>query len=91
VRPGVVRFGEALDPSHVAQATAATDCDVFLTIGTSAVVHPAAGLVHQARARGALTIEINPEATEATSRVDIVLSSPAEQILPELDHALSRS
>jgi NAD-dependent deacetylase len=90
VRPGVVWFGEALDPSHVAQAVAATDCDVFLAIGTSAVVYPAAGLVHQARERGALTIEINPEATEATSRVDIVLSNPAEQILPELDHALSR-
>ena len=39
----------------------ATACDVFLTVGTSAVVYPAAGLVHEARGGGAFTVEINPK------------------------------
>lgn len=89
-RPGVVWFGEALHPDHVAQATAATHCDVFLTIGTSSVVYPAAGLVHQARRHGALTIEINPEATDATGVVDVVIASPAEQALAAIDAAIQR-
>jgi NAD-dependent deacetylase len=90
-RPGVVWFGEPLHPEHVAQATAATGGDVFLTIGTSSVVYPAAALVHQAQARGAFTIEINPQATEATSRVDLALSGPAEHLLPQLDDAFRSS
>jgi NAD-dependent deacetylase len=84
VRPGVVWFGEALRHEDVSLATAAADCDVFLTIGTSSIVYPAAGLVHQARAHGAVTIEINPQATGATSVVDIVLPGKAEEILPRL-------
>lgn len=43
-RPGVVWFGESLDRAALAGARAATACDLFLTIGTSAVVYPAAGL-----------------------------------------------
>jgi NAD-dependent deacetylase len=85
VRPAVVWFGEPLDPAIVDAATAATACDVFLTIGTSSVVYPAAGLVHQARQRGALTVEINPDRTVATAAVDVALVGAAEAILPALD------
>ena len=88
VRPGVVWFGESLDPADINRAAAAAACDVFLTIGTSSVVYPAAGLVHEARRRGAMTVEINPQSTDATSHVDLVLSGPAEQILPAVDAAL---
>jgi NAD-dependent protein deacetylase/lipoamidase len=88
VRPGVVWFGESLDPEDVARATDATACEVFLTIGTSAVVYPAAGLVHQAKRRGAFTVEINLEATEASQVVDVALRGPAAEILPRLDAAV---
>jgi NAD-dependent deacetylase len=91
VRPGVVWFGEGLDPDDVEMATAATDCEVFLAIGTSAVVYPAAGLVHRAKYRGAFTVEINLEAPDASPAVDVALRGPAAEILLEIDRHLKRS
>jgi NAD-dependent deacetylase len=82
-RPGVVWFGEAIPPDAARAAQAATACDVFLSIGTSSVVYPAAGLIAEARARGAFTVEINPETTEAA--VDVAIAMPAESALPLLD------
>ena len=87
IRPGVVWFGESLDPEIVDRAEAAADCDVFITIGTSAIVYPAAGFIDVARRRGAYTVEINPEATPAI--VDLALRGGAEEILPEIDQRLS--
>jgi NAD-dependent deacetylase len=81
-RPGVVWFGEAIPPDAARAAQAATRCDVFLSVGTSSVVYPAAGLVAGARARGAFTVEINPGTTAAA--VDIAVAMPAETALPEL-------
>lgn len=88
VRPAVVWFGESLDPNMLAAADRATVCDVFLTVGTSSVVYPAAGLVHRARQHGAMTIEINVEATEASDVVDVSLRGKAEEILREIDSRL---
>jgi NAD-dependent deacetylase len=82
IRPGVVWFGESLDPEIVDRAEAAADCDVFITIGTSAIVYPAAGFIDVARRRGAYTVEINPEATPAA--VNLALRGGAETILPAL-------
>jgi NAD-dependent deacetylase len=83
-RPGVVWFGEAIPRGAAMRAAqAAAECDLFLSIGTSAVVYPAAGLVAAARAHGAFTVEINPETTEAA--VDVALAMPAEVALPLLD------
>jgi NAD-dependent deacetylase len=81
-RPAVVWFGEPIPESVLHGAAAATACDVFLSIGTSSVVYPAAALVAEARARGAFTIEINPDAT--TAAVDVALAMPAELALPIL-------
>jgi NAD-dependent deacetylase len=61
---------------------------VFLAVGTSAVVYPAAGLVHRARRHRALTIEINVEATEASGVVDVALRGKAEEIIREIDRRL---
>lgn len=62
LRPGVVWFGEAIDPADLAAADAAARrCDLFLVIGTSGVVHPAAGLADAARASGARVLEFNLE------------------------------
>jgi len=79
-RPGVVWFGEAIPPAAARAAEAATSCDLFLSIGTSSVVYPAAALVAEARARGAFTVEINPETTGAA--VDIAIPMGAEIALP---------
>ena len=87
-RPAVVWFGEPIDPRVLHACDAATTCDAFLSIGTSSVVYPAAGLVHAATRRGAFTVEINPEPTDAASAVDVALAMPAEIALPELDALL---
>jgi NAD-dependent deacetylase len=84
----VVWFGEMLDPAVVARAGAATDCDVFLAVGTSAIVYPAAGLLHDARERGAFTVEINPEATDASQLVDVAIAEPAEVALAAIDEMI---
>jgi NAD-dependent deacetylase len=83
-RPAVVWFGESLDPADIESALAACNCDVFLTVGTSALVYPAAGLVHEARRRGAFTVEINLDPTPASAAVDLAIQGPAEAILPRL-------
>ena len=87
-RPGVVWFGEAIDPAVLEESLAALDCDVCLVVGTSAVVYPAAGLADEARRRGAYTIEINPEATDATPRFDLAIAGRAEEVLDEIERAL---
>jgi NAD-dependent deacetylase len=88
LRPGVVWFGEAIDPSILDASAAATDCDVCIAVGTSAVVFPAAGLLPEAKQRGAFTAEINPEATPATRSVDCAIAGRAEDALPEVDRRL---
>ena len=88
-RPAVVWFGEPLDPADVERASDATACDVFLTVGTSAVVYPAAGFARQARSRGAFTAEINLEPTPASPVVDLSILGAAEDVLPALDQLLA--
>jgi NAD-dependent deacetylase len=89
-RPGVVWFGEAIDPDVLARAASACACDVFLSIGTSSIVYPAAGLVHQARRHGAFTVEINPVATEAAGVVDLAIPMGAEEALPLVDERMDQ-
>ena len=84
-RPAVVWFGEPIDPHVLHSCDTAVACDVFLSIGPSSIVYPAAGLVHAARRRGAFTVEINPQVTEAASAVDIAIGLPAEVALSQLD------
>jgi NAD-dependent deacetylase len=91
LRPAVVWFGESLDPRILRQADAALDCDVFLTIGTSSVVYPAAGLAHEAKRRGAFTAEINLEPTPASELIDLAIHAPAEEVLDAIERALTRA
>jgi NAD-dependent deacetylase len=81
-RPAVVWFGEGIDPNVMALSGCASRCDLFFVIGTSSVVYPAAGLTRLAASHGAFTVEINPDPTEATGRVDRSIRAPAEEILP---------
>ena len=89
VRPGVVWFGEMLPPAAMQQAQgAACACDVMLVIGTSSLVHPAAGLAWAAKQHGARVVEINPEATPLTETADLVITEKAGTALPALVAAL---
>ena len=84
-RPGVVWFGEPLPDGMMKEAEhAASSAQVFLVIGTSAVVVPAASLVPYAKKAGARIIEINTEDTAATAIVDCALRGPAGELLPQL-------
>jgi len=85
LRPDVVWFGEALPRDQLEAAVeAARTCDIFLSIGTSGVVQPAASLAHAARNRGAVLVEINAESTPLTPKVDFFLQGKSGEILPEL-------
>jgi NAD-dependent deacetylase len=85
VRPGVVWFGESLpQPEWEAAERSARQCDVFFCIGTSSVVEPAASLVHFARERGALTVQVNTESTGLEDRLSFDLRGSAAHVLPAL-------
>lgn len=91
-RPGVVWFGEAIPEQALHRALeAATSCDVFLSVGTSALVYPAAGLALHARQAGARLVEVNPEPTDLSEHADFVLRSPSGVALPALVEALRES
>jgi NAD-dependent deacetylase len=89
LRPGVVWFGEGIDPEVMGRSAQAVRCDLFLTVGTSAVVYPAAGLIFEARRHGACTVEINPEITPGSSAVDLAIQGPAEEVLPRVEALLA--
>lgn len=83
IRPGVVWFGEDLPQDAWQRAEqAAKASDVYLTVGTSAVVYPAASLPFAAIANGAYVIEVNPEETEFTRYADLHLKGKAGEVLP---------
>lgn len=85
LRPDVVWFGESLSSETQAAAFAAAgSADVFLSVGTSALVHPAASLPMVAKDRGAFVAEINPDPTPITPFVDSYLQGPAGEILPQI-------
>ncbi len=84
VRPNIVWFGEGL-PQKEWQAAelAAKNCAVFISIGTSSLVYPAAGLAQLAKQHGAYIIEINLNPTQSAV-VDSVLAGKAGEIIPAL-------
>lgn len=89
LRPDVVWFGEALPRAALQAASdAAMTCEVFFSIGTSALVEPAASLARMAMHHGATVIEINPVATPLTSMATYALQAPAGRVLPELVRAV---
>jgi NAD-dependent deacetylase len=84
-RPAVVWFGEALPEDAIARAYRdAETCDLFFSIGTSAVVYPAADLARAARRSGAKIVEINAQATPLTPLADWALTGRSGELLPVL-------
>jgi NAD-dependent deacetylase len=81
LRPDVVWFGEM--PYHMERISdALATCRLFLSIGTSGTVYPAAGFVREARMAGASTAEINLEPSEGHSLFDEGRHGPATQLVP---------
>ncbi len=85
IRPDVVWFGEMLPQDVFEEANRkAFQCDLFFSIGTSAIVYPAAALPITAKQRGAYLVEINVTETELSTLADEVLVGPSGEILPKL-------
>ncbi|MBL8519815.1 MAG: NAD-dependent deacylase [Betaproteobacteria bacterium] len=85
LRPDVVWFGEALPQAALDAACAAAGAaQVFLSIGTSTLVEPAASLPFAALQAGACVIEVNPAPTPLTAHATWVLAGPAAAIMPVL-------
>lgn len=89
IRPHIVWFGEGLDSAHLDRIDRfirnAGENLVFLAVGTSGVVYPAAGLVDVARRAGGQTwlVDLAP-APEANARYDRVITGKSGEILPVL-------
>jgi NAD-dependent deacetylase len=84
VRPNIVWFGEM--PYQMEEIyTAVETADIFIAIGTSGTVYPAAGLVHAARSAGCRrAIELNLEKSEVNQYFTEHRPGPATQLVPEL-------
>lgn len=89
-RPDVVWFGEY--PYHLEQITEAIyDCDLFVAIGTSGQVYPAAAFVRDAAQAGAETLELNLERSDISSDFDATRQGPATELVPAwVDEVLAR-
>ncbi len=89
LRPGVVWFGEAIPVAALERCSSALeDCDVFLSVGTSSLVYPAAGLAERAAARGAMLVEINPAPTGLARHASCTWAAPSGGALPALAAAV---
>jgi NAD-dependent deacetylase len=92
IRPDVVWFGEMLPEAVFERSIEAAEyCDLFLLVGTSAVVYPAAGLPMTAKGNGAYVVEINTERTEISDKVDETLLGKAGEILPEIAEEMGKT
>jgi NAD-dependent deacetylase len=84
-RPDIVWFGEALDRVVIDEAVAvASAASVCLVVGTSALVHPAAGLADLTRRRGGHVVEVNVADTPLTGNAAVALRGPAAVLVPQL-------
>ncbi|MDQ5986840.1 MAG: NAD-dependent deacetylase [Syntrophus sp. SKADARSKE-3] len=85
LRPDIIWFGDMLNSAVMNEAIAAIQsCDLFVSIGTSGVVYPAAGFPRFAKENNARCIEINPEANEMSSLYDEAIRDTASKALVEL-------
>jgi NAD-dependent deacetylase len=85
MRPCVVWFGETLPPQALERSfNAMADCDLFMSIGTSATVEPAASFILAAKENGASTIEINRDPTPISQIVDVSVLGSSGTVLPAI-------
>jgi NAD-dependent deacetylase len=88
-RPDIVWFGDNLNPEVLdAVALELSHCDLLVSVGTSAVVYPAAEMPLIAKRAGATLVEINPEDTPMTEAFDVVLRGTATEMLEKICEGL---
>ncbi len=81
LRPDIVFFGEM--PYQMGRIEAAIEaCDLFVSIGTSGAVYPAAGFIRLASAVGAATLELNLDRSEGSGFFDESRLGPAGELVP---------
>src|SRR5690606_12902826 len=84
-RPDIVWFGDVLEQRNITDAIREMKhCDLFVSIGTSAVVYPAAELPLVAKEAGATLVEINPEPTPLSNLYDHCLRGGATEMLQQI-------
>ncbi len=92
IRPDVVWFGEMLDPHIINKAFEVSErAELFFSIGTSAIVHPAASLPFTAKRYGAVLVEINPEETPLSDIADYTVRAKSGEFLPQLMEKLKQN
>jgi NAD-dependent deacetylase len=85
LKSATISFGQSLEPEVLAAAVqAARDCDLFLAVGTTLQVQPAAGLAGLADRRGARLVIVNRDPTPYDDQADAVLRDPIGDVLPRL-------
>jgi NAD-dependent deacetylase len=84
LRPDVVWFGEPLGEAFERAVGCASQSEVCLVVGTSAVVQPAAGVAMVTRRSGGVIIEVNPDATPLTPKSAVSLRATAADVVPRL-------
>ena len=88
LRPNIVWFGEVPMQMELIETLLASST-LFVSIGTSGTVYPAAGFLQMAQVYGAKTVELNLEPSESASRFDDARYGPASQIVPDFFAELS--
>jgi len=87
LKSATISFGQNLDPQVLDRAErAARMCDTFLAVGSSLLVHPAAGLVPLAKRSGAALVIVNAEETPYDMVADVVLRGSISEVLPAIVH-----
>jgi NAD-dependent deacetylase len=90
LKSATISFGQRLDPAVLQRAVAAAaDCDLFLAVGTSLTVQPAAGLCRVAVRSGARLVILNGSPTPYDGLADAVLRAPIGEVLPQLSAAVA--
>ncbi len=92
LRPDAVFFGEMIPQDAMWRSRqAASDCDLMLVVGTSAVVQPAALMPVYAKETGAKIVEINPERTPLTAEIsDYLIMGKAGEVMNQIIHVLEQ-
>jgi NAD-dependent deacetylase len=85
VKSATISFGQPLEEDVIAAAVdASSDCELFIAIGTSLLVQPAAGLCEVAVRAGARLVVINAQPTPYDELAHAVISDPIGEVLPQL-------
>ena len=85
LRPNITWFGDSLSLSALGKARYLIDhCDLFISIGTSGQVFPAASLPARAKMHGAITVEVNIEDTMMSNEFDMKLRGKSSDLIPQI-------